>query len=172
MRALSVIPALLASSLSAQTTLFTLEGSAPGSQLGRAVAVLPDVNGDGHDDLLLGIACDGTAAPRAGAVRIVSGASALALGAVLGDAEDDYLGWALAAAGDVDADGVVDFIAGAPSQCGTGKIGYARVYSGADFSTLHTVHGDTFLDWFGAPAMKSTTPSASTSPAAARAQPR
>jgi hypothetical protein len=149
MRALSVIPALALSSLSAQTPLFTLEGPAPGAQLGRGVGILPDRNGDGHDEVLLGSPGDGTAGPRAGAVRIVSGASGIAFGTVFGDAADDDLGWAVAQAGDVDADGVVDFVAGAPSQCGTGKIGYARVYSGADFSVLHTVHGDTFLDWFG-----------------------
>jgi hypothetical protein len=111
--------------------------------------MLPDLDGDGHDELLIGVPRDGTAAPSAGAVRIVSGASGLAIDTVRGDAQDDYLGWAVEAVGDVDADGTVDFGAGAPSQCGTGKIGYARVFSGADFSVLATVHGDSYLDWFG-----------------------
>ena len=149
MRALWLFPLLALPSLSAQTTLYTLVGPTPGAELGRAVALLPDRDGDGHDDLLIGIPGDATAAPRAGAVRIASGMSGLAFGTLYGAAEDDDLGWAVAAVGDADADGVVDFAAGAPSQCGTLNVGYACVYSGADFSLLHQVHGNTPLDRFG-----------------------
>src|SRR6188508_1204824 len=106
MRALWLFPLLALPSLSAQTTLYTLEGPTPGAELGRAVALLPDRDGDGHDDLLIGIPGDATAAPRAGAVRIASGMSGLAFGTLYGAAEDDDLGWAVAAVGDADADGV------------------------------------------------------------------
>jgi hypothetical protein len=142
--------ALAAPSALAQTTIYTLPGPKKGDQAGRSVAVLPDRDGDGHDELLVGAPGDTTAAPRAGALRVVSGANGVTSATVFGDGAEDLLGWAVAAAGDVDADGVVDVIAGAPSECGTGEIGYARVYSGADLATLHTVAGDTFLDMFGA----------------------
>jgi hypothetical protein len=63
-----------------------------------------------------------------------------------GDSLFDLLGYSVSGAGDVNKDGVPDFIAGAPNANGSGM---ARVYSGADGSVLYTFHGDSAGDQFG-----------------------
>lgn len=145
------LPLVLATAAgaSAQTSIYTLNGSENGELYGRAVEILSDLDGDGFDDFIVGRPKDSTVAPSAGAISVVSGQTGMITGTVYGDALDEYLGWSIAAAGDVNADGTVDFVAGAPSQCGTGLVGYARVFSGADLSTLHTTVGDSYLDWYG-----------------------
>ena len=56
--------------------------------------------------------------------------------------DQDALGTSVAWAGDVDADGQVDFISGAPNGFASGgRPGYAKVYSGAGFGQLHTLFG-------------------------------
>ena len=147
MRTLLVL--LLGLPTAAQTPIFTLDGSEDGQLYGRSVAVLGDHDGDGHDDFLVGVARDATVAGDAGAVQLISGADGMVVTTLYGDGEQDHYGWALEAAGDVNADGEVDFIIGAPGQCGTTQVGYARVHSGSDFGELFTVHGESFLDWFG-----------------------
>ena len=143
------LPLLPLAPATAQTSIYALEGQDDGQLYGRHVAYVGDRDGDGFDDFLVGAPQDGTSAANAGAVYVVDGQSGMVEGSVLGDGVDHYLGWSVAAAGDVDADGTVDFLAGAPSQCGLGLVGYARVYSGADLSTLHTTVGEGYLDWYG-----------------------
>jgi hypothetical protein len=68
-----------------------------------------------------------------------------------GTAANDRLGVSVRLAGDVNMDGKPDFIAGAPEN---GNIfspgeGYARVYSGANGSTIWTLNGLTADDAFG-----------------------
>jgi len=139
----------LAPAAFSQTPIYHLQGEAVGERFGSAVAFLPDRDGDGRDEMLLGVAHDSTAAVNAGAVRLLSGGSGLKVDQVFGDAAEDRLGTSVAAVGDVDADGFVDFMAGAPSACGEPNIGYARVYSGQTLAPLWTVSGDSFLDRFG-----------------------
>lgn len=67
-----------------------------------------------------------------------------------GDAADDQFGWALAFVGDVDADGVEDFAAGAPfDDVAASNAGMVRVYSGRTLSVLHTWRGSAANDRFG-----------------------
>jgi hypothetical protein len=102
---------------------------------GSDVASAGDVDGDGHDDLLIGAPLS-----RDGRGHI-SGAAYLMLGPVTGTVELtladlqfigeknlDLVGHAVAGAGDVDADGFGDLILGAP---GYGQAGAAFVISGA-----------------------------------------
>jgi hypothetical protein len=144
-----LVATLAATGAAAQTPIYHLKGNAAGERFGADVAYLPDRDGDGRDELLIGAPLDGTAFVQAGAVRVLAGANGIVVGTLYGDAAGDRLGRSVAPAGDVDADGVVDFIAGAPSECGFPNVGYARVFSGATLATLFTVHGDTFLDRFG-----------------------
>ncbi len=138
-----------AAPLAAQTPVYTTDGAKDGARYGHAVSGIGDRDGDGFADVLVGEPFDSTFKPGAGAVHVVSGRTGLAVGVVRGDGTSDYLGWSVAAAGDVNADGVPDFIAGAPGACAGGQIGYARVYSGADASPLHTVVGESVFDLFG-----------------------
>lgn len=115
---------------------------------GRSVASAGDVDGDGFDDVLIGVQSDDTAANDAGAV-------ALFLGPVNGthpvtDADAFYTGEAaadlasvVAPAGDVDGDGLDDFLVGASGHDARGAgSGAAYLVYGADVSPgTHSLAG-------------------------------
>jgi hypothetical protein len=91
-----------------------------------------------------------------GAVLVVSGAVLLlSSGAFgqqsvrqhLGEGADDWFGASLARAGDVNADGVEDYVVGAPEL--TSGVGYVKVFSGADGSTLYTFRGTVSGETYG-----------------------
>jgi hypothetical protein len=64
---------------------------------------------------------------------------------------DDWFGWAVRGAGDVNADGYQDVIIGARREnLGATGPGYAQVRSGADGSVLHLFNGNLAGDFFGA----------------------
>jgi hypothetical protein len=106
---------------------FEMQGAAEFDQLGYSVADAGDVNGDGYRDILVGapsasIVLNST---RCGAVYLVFGsgsrstttidaASAISPKGVkiFGAAGDDLLGWAVSGVGDVNEDGIDDFIVG------------------------------------------------------------
>ena len=129
------------------------------AEAGSDVQIVADANGDGLDDVWGSIYVYGT-----------RGKVALNLGNSIGGPIQfesfgeplDFLGWALDVAGDVNGDGVVDYVATAP------KVdfrfvppfapipwplpttpGYARVYSGVDGTVLSTFWGVNALDGFG-----------------------
>lgn len=113
-----------------------ITGAATGDEAGYAVAVLPDVNGDQIADLLVGAPYAG----GAGAAYIVYGSTDLgfsgdldlgALGSagvvIPGEADGDRLGFAVASAGDLDGDGLTDFLLGAPGH-DAGGVDAGRCY--------------------------------------------
>jgi hypothetical protein len=67
---------------------------------------------------------------------------------IYGDQSHDFFGSAVADAGDVDHDGVHDFIAGAPLH-GKTERGFVRVYSGLTGAVLWQFNGQAAVDWFG-----------------------
>jgi len=130
-----------------------------GDRAGSAVAGLGVVNGDGVPDILVGLPeADSTVSfpvpgerIDCGAARVISGASGAVLRTHLGGDDGDRLGSSVAALGDVNLDGVTDYVIGAP-QTGnpTDTQGYALVCSGATGSTLFTLSGAVDDDEFGA----------------------
>ena len=104
-----------------------VDGLAANAKLGDKIAPAGDFNGDGINDVALAVwmvGADGPTRAQAGAVYVVFGKASPtnvnlgALGAngvrIEGALAGDHLGWSLASAGDVNADGKGDLLIGTP----------------------------------------------------------
>jgi len=100
-----------------------------------------DVNGDGYADIVIGSQLEDAA-------YVYSGIDGSVLHSLTGLAVGDGFGRSVAGVGDVNGDGVDDFLVGAVSPMGSGA-GYARVFSGLDGSVLLHLRGKARLDQFG-----------------------
>ncbi len=96
------------------TRLYTLE--AERSFFGYSVAGPGDVNGDGVPDVLVGgYAYSGYPGYMSGKAYVFSGATGEVLFARTGNASPGSFGTSVAGAGDVDGDGLMDIVVGAPT---------------------------------------------------------
>ncbi|MFG0276295.1 MAG: integrin alpha, partial [Phycisphaerales bacterium] len=100
-----------------------------GESYGWAVADLADIDGDGVTDAISGAPFNAANGPRSGRVEVRSGATGALLFAFVGDSTEDFYGYAVADAGDVDGDGVNDIATGGPRA--DGFLGQVVVWSGA-----------------------------------------
>jgi len=124
------------------SVLYTFFGDDADDRFGTAVAGAGDVNMDGHADVVVGAPRDDDNGSSSGSARVLSGLDGAILYTFFGDSMDDQLGASVAGAGDVDQDGYADVVAGAPQDDdGGAEAGSARVFSGADGSTLYTFSG-------------------------------
>jgi len=150
------------------TNGFVIHGAAAGDRSGYSVAGIGDVNGDGHDDLLIGsLSADLTGRTDAGVSYVVYGrqggfGTSLDLAsltaaqgfAITGVNAFDYSGASVRAAGDVNGDGLADFLIGAPwgeaaqgTNAGESYLVFGRAGgfgTGLDLSTLNGATGVTF----------------------------
>jgi hypothetical protein len=119
-------------------------GEAAGDQLGSAVAGMPDVTGDGYDDVVLGApfvdpVVAGVPQADAGAVYVIAGSpatgnlgsysvagvgSVIAGQALTGTQAGEHAGSSIAGAGDLSGDGRNDFAVGAPERDAEGGTVY------------------------------------------------
>ena len=130
--------------------LWQLDGAVPGDRLGIAVRRLGDVNADGVDDQLIGVYKHDVVSPEnQGAVRVVDGTDGSTIYQKIGSEVGDLLGWSVARMNDIDGDGISDFVVGALQLENSSGGGYARVYSGIDGATIHTVNSVNLDDSFG-----------------------
>lgn len=131
-------------------TLFTFDGISSGGRFGEAVGAAGDVDGDGHDDLIVGARLDDSSGSPTGRARVFSGFDGSILHDLQGDSAADFFGRSVGAAGDVDGDDFDDFIVGAPGDDDAGATsGSVRVYSGSDGSVIHRFDGDLSGDQLG-----------------------
>lgn len=129
--------------LPAQGTLYDLNGNAPSSLFGSAVAGVGDVNDDCVPDFIVGVPGDDAAAPDAGSATVFSGIDGSVLFSWTGSAAGDAFGAAVAGAGDADGDGRADLIVGAPGNgAGGTDAGAAWLFSGATGAVLRSWTGN------------------------------
>ncbi|MBN2191338.1 MAG: FG-GAP repeat protein [Polyangiaceae bacterium] len=100
--------------------LFTFQGGIAGDLFGWSLAGTGDVNADDCPDIMVGALLGG--ANKAGTATVFSGRDGRVLHTFTGVSSYDYFGWAVALAGDTDADGWCDILVGAKE--------YAWLYSG------------------------------------------
>lgn len=132
--------------------LLTCTGSASFDWLGYSVAGAGDPNSDGFGDILIGAPLADPGGIRdAGEVKVFSGATGAVLFTFAGSSIEDWLGWSVAGAGDVDGDGFDDILSGAP-RADSGLLansGQARVFSGANGALLLVFNGSAAFDNLG-----------------------
>lgn len=119
------------------------------SHFGSAMDGAGDVNGDGFPDILIGAGNHTHGASGVGRIVLYSGADGSELAVRYGEGRGGF-GDSVSGVGDVDADGTLDFVVGAPVDDDNGdSSGTVWVISGADGDVLHLLEGGAADNLFG-----------------------
>ncbi len=133
-----------ASHLTAQRQVAVFYGVTTGGAFGRAIVPAPDRNGDGPD-LLVGIPEWTNGAGRA---VWVNGQTGQVIGAANGTGITTRLGSSITPAGDLNGDGIQDWVVGAPGADYAGiDAGHVAAISGANGAILWTRDGAAGNRW-------------------------
>jgi hypothetical protein len=135
------------------------QGEATDDYFGRSAAGTGDVNDDGYDDIIIGAYGNDDAGSAAGKAYVYYGSS---IGpsttpdwSNTGEAPNDYFGFSVAGAGDVNGDEYDDIIVGAYGN-GDGGIGAGKAYvftpaqyaeRGRFISDTFSVEGNEYFKW-------------------------
>jgi len=131
-----------------------------GGQLGHSISVSADINGDGIADLIAGVPHH-ISNPDDNETKLINSGKALVFSGIDGtllfslfdpaEQEEGHFGISVAALGDVDSDGVADFVVGADGKDiggggsspaeeeGTPNVGQAFVFSGKTGALIRTL---------------------------------
>lgn len=130
--------------------LFSRTGASAGDNFGFAVSCVPDTDGDGMNEVLVGAWTADAGASNSGRAYLLKGTDGSTLQTFDGEQDFDFFGKSLAGLSDVNADGFGDVLIGAPGNSAAGSgAGAAYVFSGADGVLLQTMRGDAAGDGFG-----------------------
>ena len=129
--------------------LWSWFGQQPGEEFGNDVAGIGDLDGDGHDDVLVGAYRHDGVGANSGRARVFSGADGSELMVLDGTGVDDEFGIGVGSVGDLDGDGLADVAVGAHHDDDNGfNSGSVRVVS-ATGALLHLFLGDEANDDLG-----------------------
>ena len=120
--------------------IHSFAGRSEGDQFGNCVSGAGDVDGDGTPDLLVGGINDDYAGTDGGAATIFSGATGDVLAYLPASAGGESMGSNVQEAGDVDNDGLGDFLVGA-MRAGVGDPGRAVLYAGRACAAFNYCEG-------------------------------
>jgi FG-GAP repeat protein len=139
-----------------------IDGVEVGGNFGDGLEVLPDIDGDGYNDFVVGADKVDNPNPPAGATGIDSGAiylysgkTQIKIATFYGYEDDARFGNSIAPLGDLNGDSIPDLLVGAKgteADIGNGvvpDVGRAWVLSGTDFSVIHVVTGSSEAGFFG-----------------------
>lgn len=127
------------------TVLAALTAENPGDGFGWVAEVIGDLDGDGAPEYVISATRNADGGFRAGKAYVYSGATSNLVTTFTGQALE-RLGYAVTGGGDVDADGVPDYMIGAPGV--GGNPARVLVVSGASHSVVHQLT-DGPLTFFG-----------------------
>jgi hypothetical protein len=126
--------------------IYSVPDPAPGQFFGWSLDRIPDLNGDGVDEIIVGNPGAIGAPCCPGRVWIFSGIDGTDLRTHTGIAVWDYFGWDVSDLDDVDGDGTADYDVWSPGYPGLfqglnslGGVGRTFVYSGATGAVLFTI---------------------------------
>jgi hypothetical protein len=128
-----------------------LRGRGSGDGFGTSVAAARDMNGDGHDDVLVGVPRESRSAPGSGAVRVFDGRNGRTLRTLWGTEPHGAFGERVAALGDVDGDGCAEFAVSSPSLDFADQVdvGRVEVFDGRSGLRLYLWDGPDSGGFFG-----------------------
>ncbi|MEZ6196205.1 MAG: integrin alpha [Planctomycetota bacterium] len=136
-------------------TLWVLAGAQPQDKFGSVLGVMPDADGDGRAEILIGSPSAQNSQFEKGRAEIRSGTTGLVIQSYDGVAMNDHFGSALCSPGDLDGDLIPDLLVGAPgaNQPPTGFFqgtGAVSAFSTLTGQLLFVRNGDAADDLFGA----------------------